>query len=196
MHALGGYQRDRGALDRRQVIHIVIEWLELSRTSVAQHVIQPTFGFAGKQRDTHRARSVEIAIDAIKHAQHAGHVEAADADLKALIAQRTRNIERTRKLVGLHADQHHHAVARGTDHGGETAGADSRVGLVERMDLEFDVGAEHAAFGAILGDAIQRSQRIRRDRRAQPLDDVTVIIVVGRLHKQQAKSRARRRGHW
>ena len=65
-------------------------------------------------------------------------------------------IERARKLVRLHADQHHHAGAGRLDHRREALGADAGVGLVEGVDLDVDVVAQHAALGAILGEAVER----------------------------------------
>ena len=117
----------------------------------------------------------------------AGNVKAADADLNAARAQGPRDIERAGKLVGLHADQHHHAHVGGFDQARDFLGADLRVGLVERMDVEFDIGAEHAAVRAIGRQAIDRGQRIRRDRRAIPLNDIALVVVMRRLDQNQTE---------
>ena len=64
----------------------------------------------------------------------------------------------------------------------ETIGTDAGVGFVIDVDVERDVGPEDRALGAVLGEAVERGERIGRDGRAQPLDDVAVIVVMRRLH--------------
>ena len=113
----------------------------MPRSRVAQHLVEPAFGLAGEQRHAHRLGAVEIGIDAVEHGEHAGHVEAADADLDAARAQRPGQIERARKLVRLHADQHDHAGAGRFDHRRQPLGADAGIGLVEGVDLDVDVVA-------------------------------------------------------
>src|SRR6516165_1035807 len=115
-------------------------------------------------------------------------MKTADSDLDAALAQRPGKVERARKLIRLNTRKHHHAVAGGGDQRGEADGAYARVGLVESVDLEFELGREHAALRTIPDDAIERGQRIGRNRRAQPLNDVAVIVVVRRLHQYQAKA--------
>ena len=68
---------------------------------------------------------------------------------------------------------------------------DARVRLVERMDLELDVVAEDAPLGAIARQAVERGQRVRRNRRAEPLDDVAVVVVVRRLDQRRDRTHAR-----
>ena len=133
------------------------------RVGVAQHLVEPPFGLAGEERDAHGARTIEIGVDAAEHADRAGHVEAADRDRDAALAQRPGEIERARELVRLHADQHHHAGAGRLDQRRETARVDARVGLVEGMDVDLDVGAEHAPLGAVLGEPVERGERVRRN---------------------------------
>jgi hypothetical protein len=99
-----------------------------------------------------------------------------------------RQIERARELVRLHAGEHHHAGAGFIDHRRQAFGADAGVDFVEGVDVDVDIIAEHAAVGAILGETVQRGQRIRRDRRAQPLDDIAVVVVMRRLDQQEAET--------
>ena len=47
--------------------------------------------------------------------------------------------------------------------------------------------AQHAALGAIERKAVQRRQRVGGDRRARPLDDIALVIVVRRLDQKQMK---------
>ena len=75
---------------------------------IKQDLIESSFRFAGIERDAHRFRPIQIGILAIEHAQSAGNMKAADADLNAAVAQRLRQIERAGKLIRLHADHHDH----------------------------------------------------------------------------------------
>ncbi len=187
LRALDRHQRDRRAVDARQVGHEIVQRLERARRRVMQDFVEPAFGLAGKQRHAHRLGAVKIRIHAIEHRQHARHMEAADADLDTALAQRLRQIERARELVRLHAGQHHHAGAGGLDHRRQAFGADAGIGFVESVNLDIDVVAENSPLGAILRQTEKRGQRVRRDRRANPLDDIAVVVVMRRLHKQQTE---------
>ena len=68
--------------------------------------------------------------------------------------------------------------ARFTDLPDDTVGANPRVGLVPSRDQQLDILTKHPSFGAVERKAVQRRQRIGRDRRTSPLDNVTVVVVV------------------
>ena len=63
-------------------------------------------------------------------------------------AELAAEIERARILVRLHADQSDHAAAGGADALGDGRHIDDGVALVAGVDLDIDVGAEHAIVGA------------------------------------------------
>ena len=69
---------------------------------------------------------------------------------------------------------------------------DARVGLVDRLDVDVDIGPEHLPLGAVGGDAVDRGQRIGGDHRAPPADHVAVVVVMGRLDQDQLKAPASR----
>jgi hypothetical protein len=119
-------------------------------------------------------------------------MEPAHHNCKVLRAELACEVECARKLVRLHADQHDHSAAGGLDHAGDAGGANAGIGLVESLNLDVDVRPERFAFGAILGEAIKRGKGIGWDRRAQPLDNVSVVVVMRRLdeHKAEAPSHA------
>jgi hypothetical protein len=108
-------------------------------------------------------------------------VKTTERDFDVAIEELAREIERARELIRLHADEHHEPRARVLDQLRELVHTHARVGLVDRMDLELDV-AEDFVRCAIAGEAIQRRERVRRDRRAEPLDDIAVVVVMRRLH--------------
>src|ERR1700731_849086 len=56
------------------------------------------------------------------------------------------------------------------------------------MDLDFDLFAEDMPLPAIARQAIERGERVGRNRRAQPLNYVAVIVVVRRFDEHEAKA--------
>ncbi len=158
LRAFDRHQRDRRALDPRQIGHEIVKRLERARRAVTQHLVEMALRLAREQRHAHGPGAVEIGVNAAEHRQHAGNVEAADADLDAARAQRARQIERARELVRLHAGQHDHAGPGRLDHRRQTRGPDAGIGFVKGVNLDTDVVAEHCAFGAVLGQTIERGQ--------------------------------------
>ncbi len=152
---------------------------------MAQHFVEPALGLAGEQRYAQRGRAIEIGIDAVEHRDRARDVEPADRHRDAALAQRAGDIERARELVRLHADQDDHAAVALRDQLGQTPGTDARIGLVEGVDDDLDVLAEDAALGAIAREPRQRRQRVRRNGGAIPLDDIAIVIVMGRLDQDE-----------
>ena len=65
----------------------------------------------------------------------------------------------------------------------------------EGTEFEIDLGPQHAAIGAILRDAVKRRQRVRRDRRAQPLNDVAVVVVMRGLDQDETETTPGRGGN-
>jgi hypothetical protein len=112
-----------GAPDRRQLGHEIVERRKAASSGVAQHRIERTLGLAREQGDAHRLRLLEIRVDTVEHAEHAGDVKAADTDLDPTLAQRPGKVERAWKLIRLDTHEHHHAAAGGGDQLGEAGGA-------------------------------------------------------------------------
>ena len=90
------------------------------------------------------------------------------------------------KLVGLHADQADQpAASAAADLLDDLVGPDAGVGLVPDGDPDLDVVAQHAALGAVERKAVQRRQRVGGNRRARPLDDIALVVVVRRLDQEK-----------
>src|SRR5205814_1046837 len=85
------------------------------------------------------------------------------------------------------ADHHHHSASSLADHVDELLRLDARVRLVERMNLQLGV-AEDAAGCGVESETVKGGERVRRNRRAKPLDDVAVVVVVRRLHQDEAET--------
>ena len=118
-------------------------------------------------------------------------MEAADDDRNAGGAQRLGDMQRARILVGLHADQADEAeIIVGAHLGDDAIDADARIGLVDGDDVDVDVGPENFALRAVVEQAVDAGQRIRRHRRAVPADDIAVVVVMRRLHQHDAEALA------
>ena len=106
-------------------------------------------------------------------------------------AQRLGDVQRARILVRLHADQADEAeIIVGAHLGDDAVDAHARIGLVDRRDFDVDVGPENFALRAVVDQAVDAGQRIRRHRRAEPADDITVVVVMRRLDQHDAEALA------
>jgi len=165
---VGSNQRSRRTLDCRQIIHEIVERFEAPGQGIAQHLIETSFRFAGEQRRAERLGPIEIRICTVQHADDAGDVEAADGDLDAALTQRPRDVESAGKLVLIALRPASRCRRRILDHGSNAIGTNAGVGLVEGVHVDFDVVAQSAALGAVFGKAVERGERIRRNRGAEP----------------------------
>ena len=173
----------RCALDARQIVHVVVERLQRAVPGIEQDGVEPAFlGLAGEDRDAHVHGRLDLRRHDRQHRQAARGMEAAHRHRQAGLEELAGKIDGTRELVALHADQADQRLAAAAlDVGHDEVGAHPRIGLVERLDLDVDVGPQDAAATAILTQAIEGSQRIRRDVGAQPSDRIAVVVVVRRL---------------
>jgi hypothetical protein len=106
-------------------------------------------------------------------------VETPDANRDAGCAQRTGKVHGARKLVSLYAHQPHQSVsAIAADLLDQLLRAHPRVGLVAHGDADLDLCTQHLAPGAVERKAVECCKSIGRDRRARPLNDVSVVVVV------------------
>ena len=118
-------------------------------------------------------------------------MEPTDHHRHALLAQRPRNIERAGKLVRLHADNANEsqaAVLR--DAPRDRSRLHSRVGFIDRENIDGKRGAEDLARGSAHGKAIDGSERVRRHGRAEPLHDITVSVVMRWLDEDELEAPA------
>ena len=143
LDAGGPQNRNRRALDPRQVAHEIIERPHAAREGVLQHHIEAALGLAGEQRNPERLRFDEIVGHLRQHREAAGDVKPTDGHLHATGAKSPRQIDGVRKLIGLDADQTNQApAALGGDLAGDSLRSNSRVGLIYDRNLDFDILAE------------------------------------------------------
>ena len=109
-------------------------------------------------------------------------MEAADHHRKARGAELAREVERVRELVGLDSHQpDQRPGAAPLDVAGDARRNDMLVALVDRMEVEADVRPQHAAFGGIAGEAVQRGERVGGQDRPPPDDRIAVVVIMRRL---------------
>ena len=109
-------------------------------------------------------------------------------------AQRPGDIECAREFVRLHADDPDKAEAAvvGDLRAVMSRRLDARVGLIDRDDVDGEIGAEHLPLGRTVGEAEDGGKRVRRHRRAEPLHDIAVVVVMRRLNEDQLELTAGR----
>ena len=89
----------------------------------------------------------------------------------------------------IHADEGDQpAVTARPDGARDPLRPDARVDLVLYGDLDLDLVAEHSIVDALASDAIKRCKRIGRDVRSHPLDDVAIVVVMGRFDQEESKN--------
>ncbi len=106
-----------------------------------------------------------MGADTVEHGQHAGDVEAANDDRNAGCAQRFGDVKRAGILVGLHANKADETEIAVRSHLGDDAiDPHARVGLIDGDDVDIDIGPENLAQRAVVDEAIDARERIRRHR--------------------------------
>ncbi len=71
------------AVERRQIVHVVVERLQRAVPGVAQNVVEAAFGLAGEERDAEIHGFFEFGRQLGQHGQATGDVKTADADRHA-----------------------------------------------------------------------------------------------------------------
>lgn len=159
-------------LQRGQRVHVIVERLDLPGPCILHHLVQPLFlGLAGEERDARLLRGEDLGR------QFGQYGEAQPETWKPPIitgnpaARSAGQIHRAGELVGLHAEQADRMRARRSSRSARMMRSAARgVGLIEGVQVDRDVGAEHLAALAILGEAVQRGQRVGRDGWSGPIE--------------------------
>src|SRR5262249_45685254 len=120
------------------------------------------------------------------------HMEAADRDLHAARAELAGDRHGARELIRLDADQADEAImTRALELARDSLDRDPDIHLVMRIDLDRDVLPEHLPLGPVLRDAIEAGHRIRWNPGLPPLDDIALLVVMGRLDNLDMEDRHR-----
>src|SRR5215813_2851283 len=149
--------RHRFTLQAREVVHEIVQRLELAVIRRAEEFLEPSLGLPGKQRDTEIHRFLQLGRDLWQHRQAAANMKAADGNWKSCGTERPGNVYRARKLIALHANQSDQpASARRADLPDNAVRPDTRVGFIPRRNPQLDVLAQDPPFSAVERKAVQR----------------------------------------
>ena len=121
-----------------------------------------------------------------QHGEAAAEVKATHDDGYAQRPEFPAEIERARKLIGLHADQADHAAASFANAPGDGAHIHEIVALIAGFDLDLDIGTEHVRLRAMLHQRIDAGETVGRNVRAPPLNDITVGVPMPKAWLYQA----------
>jgi hypothetical protein len=114
-------------------------------------------------------------------------MKSSQADWNVCRAQRAGYIHGPRVLIRLNADHSNQgALAFELPH--QSVHADPRVCLIHGRDDDLDIIAQHAPLPAIQRQAVEDGQRIRGNRRTEPLNDVAIVVVMGRFDEDYLES--------
>src|SRR6478735_1934707 len=115
-------------------------------------------------------------------------MKAADHHRHAIGTERAGDIERARVLIRLHPDDADQAESVVTPkQGAQLLDLDAGVDLVDDRDVDRGVGPEHGAEPRIPSEAVQHGERVRRNERPHPLDDIAIVVVMRRLDQNELK---------
>ena len=96
-------------------------------------------------------------------------------------------------LVRLDADQRHEAeVAALTKSRQQCGDVHPRMRLVDRIDVDADIGSQHLALGTIDCNAVDSRQRVRGNHRPPSADDIAIVVVMRRFDQNELKATVRR----
>ncbi len=107
-------------------------------------------------------------------------MEAAGGDRHAPLTELAADVERAWKLIRLDPDQRHEAAV-GQNAVRYRGDVDDGVALVVDLEFDVDVGAENPLVRAFRQQSVDAGQAVRGDGGAAPLDDIAVVVVMGRL---------------
>ena len=172
----------------RQVVEIIVDRLGIARRDVAQHVGHAAFGLAGEQMNAEIARFLQIGRQRRQHGDAAADVKAAHDHWQPErrgIAVRGR----ARADIGS-TERRSSRPCRRRQRGCAWPRAATSTIVLHSSQASismFDVGTENAVPRALFGQSIDASQAVRRQRRAQPLNDVAVMVVMRRLDQRDSE---------
>ena len=62
------------------------------------------------------------------------------------------------------------------------------VGLVDRVNVDYDIGAKHLALRAIESDTVECCKRVRWNHRAPPADYISIVVVMRRFNQDELEA--------
>ena len=186
---LAGQDRRRLAIERWQIVHEIVERLHLAAPRVAKHLIEPMlFRCACEQSYAACLRLFELGRHFGQHGDAARHMKPADTDLNAGVAELAREVHRAGILIRLHADDADQrpptAPLQVAD---DPFRMDAPVGVIIGLDGELDSWPQSLTLPRVLDQTVHAGKGVGRQRRAEPLDRIAVVVVVRRLDENESK---------
>ena len=142
------------------VVEVIVDRLGRAVGDLAQHVGHAALRLAGEEMDAEIQSLLHFRRDFRQHGEAAADVKAAHDDRHAERPKFPAEIERARKLVGLHADQTDHAAAGLANALGDGAHIDEVVALIEGFDLDLSIGTKHVRLRAMLKQRIDAGETV------------------------------------
>jgi hypothetical protein len=152
---IGGTARQFG-----HVVEVIVDRLGRAVGDLAQHVGHAALRLAGEEMDAEIQSLLHFRRDFRQHGEAAADVKTAHDHGDAQRAKFPAEIERPRKLIGLHADQADHAATGFGDALGDGAHIHEVVALIEGFDLDLSVGTEHVRLRAMLHQRIDAGEAV------------------------------------
>ena len=177
----------RRSVQRGQIVHVVVERLERTVPGVPQDVLEAPFGFAREERNAEFHRLSQFRSRLMQHRQRAGYVEPPDANLNTSGTQRPRDVHGTRILIRLHSHQDDQCLLSAQLPGDHTW-PHARIGLIDQSDLNVGVRRRHPAGLAVKRQPVHHRQGVRRNCRAEPLNRISVVVVMRGFDENQGKA--------
>jgi len=116
-------------------------------------------------------------------------MEAANGHRNTSVAERAREIEGARILVSLHSGEYDKPeIAVPMESLYDLVRLYARSDFIDNGNVDRNIGPECLARGGILEQAVENGERVRGYDRTHPLDEVTLVVIVGRLDQRQLKS--------
>ena len=194
-HRIAGQERRHRIFQRRQIVDVIVYRFERADGGIAYHLVHAAFGLAGEQRDAHVERFLQVGPSHREHRQHAGDMEAADDHRDAGGAQWLGDVQRrgywfdctpTRPTKPKLSLARISAMIRSTR-------TRVLVSSMAMMSISMS-GPRTWRWAQSSTQPVDARQRIRRHRRAEPADDIAVVVVMRRLYQDDAETLARAGG--
>ena len=122
--------------------------------------------------------------NAFRQGKHAADMESADQDLHPSGPELPRQVRRTRELVGLDSHQRDDGASVGKPVGPDDPLDGNLLNrVVDQLDRQFGFRAQQFSLRHVLCEAGEASQRVAWEHASKMADDVTLVVVLGWLYK-------------
>jgi hypothetical protein len=166
-------------LEPGQLGHEVVDGLQAPLMCRAQQVREVLLRLAGEEGDAQIQRLLQLPGQVREHGQTAADMKTADRHLQARLAEAARQVQGAGVLVGLDPHQADQPLpAAGLEAADDPRHRHHGVGLVIGLDADLHLLAEHPPLVGGAGQPEEAGQGIRGNPGLDPLNDVTLVVVM------------------